>query len=98
MSEVIKVKPEELQNAAKKINELANGYQTQYKNLHAKINDMGKQWSDEGNRAFVTQVNEFSGAFDRMFELMAEYSTFLNKSAEAYILTQKRIIEEAKKI
>ena len=98
MAKQIQVTPEELINAAGRIESLAAEYQKQYNNLYSETNAMSSTWNGEDNVAFVNQIAGFQDDFVKMHQLMINYATFLRNSAKAYSDTQQAIINQAKKL
>lgn len=98
MAREIQVTPEQLENAAGKIESLAADYQTQYNNLYSETNSMASTWSGKDNTAFTDQIAGFKDDFEKMYTLMNNYADFLRKSAKAYRDTQDAIVTDARKL
>lgn len=98
MAKDILVTPEELENAAGRIEGLAREYETQYELLYTETNAMASTWSGKDNLAFTNQIDGFRDDFKKMYSLMNQYVEFLRKSAKAYRDTQDTVVAEAKKL
>ncbi len=95
---VIEVTPQELEAAAKSIEDFATDYQTQYKQLYSETQAMGSAWKGKDNTAFIDRIAGFEDDFKKMYDLMNQYADFLRKSAKAYQTTQDNVVSEAGKL
>lgn len=86
---IIRVTPEALDSAAKRIETTAGDYQTQYKAFYTLIDELNSTFTGEAYDAFKQKVGEFEDDFNKMWSEMNEYSTFLGNSATAYRNTQE---------
>ncbi len=98
MATKIQVTPEELDKAAKIIENLATDYQNLYTQFYKETDDMGTSWKGEDNQAYIGRINEFKTDFDDMFGLMIKYVEFLRTTANAYRDTQNDIITQTKNL
>jgi len=96
MSKKIVVQPAELESTAQKIETQASNYEAIYKSLFDEVDGMKAVWQDEANVTFTNQVQGFMDDFQKMTELMRQYSEFLKKSAATYRATQEDIIAKAR--
>lgn len=96
MARVIEVTPEDLRNAATKIENLAGEYKTQYDTLYKETSSMASTWAGKDNQAYTDQIAGFKDDFEKMYSLMNQYVEFLRSSAKAYQDTQDAIVTEAK--
>ncbi len=93
------VETAELESAALKIENLTSQYHNDYTELYSlvdSLNDLGA-WQGADNVAFVNQIKEFKNDFERMEQLMKDYSGFLRKTASGYKTTQGYITSQANK-
>lgn len=93
------VETAELENAALKIENLTNQYHNDYTELYSlvdSLSDLGA-WQGTDNVAFVNQIKQFKNDFERMEQLMKDYSGFLRKTASGYKTTQGHITSQANK-
>lgn len=96
MATIIKVTPELLTAAATEIEGKATNYQAQYQKLYDATNAMSASWTGKDNLAYTTQIEGFRDDFDKMYNLMTEYATFLKNAAKSYSETQDIIEKQAK--
>ena len=94
----IKVTPQELKSAAKKISTLATTYETNYKSLYTAVNDMASSWTGKDNIAFTNQIKGFEDDFKKMKQLMDKYAEYLQKTGDTYQNTLNAIEADAKKL
>ena len=95
MARRITVTPEQLNVAAAKIESLAMSYQKTYVRLYTEIANMRSAWDGADNIAYTAQVNGFEDDFQKMYQLMRDYASFVRKSASSYQRTQDSIINSA---
>lgn len=99
MAATILVTPEELEGAAKKMEELAGEYEAKYTELYGEVEKMSQtSWTGNDSAAYVQQIDGFREDFEKMKKLMDSYALFLRNSAKAYRETQQSIAEAAKKL
>lgn len=98
MATIIKVTPEELTKASTQIEGKATNYQGQYLKLYEHTSAMGASWSGKDNQAYINQIEGFRDDFDKMYNLMTEYATFLKNAAKSYSDVQDTITEQASKL
>ena len=98
MARTIEVTPDMLDTAAGKINVLAGEYKQQYDALYNETNAMASTWSGRDNQAYIQQIAGYKDDFEKMHNLMIQYSEFLKKSAKSYRDTQQTVVDQAKKL
>ena len=98
MARNIMVTPEQLENTAGAIEDLAGEYQTQYKTIYNEADAMAASWTGEDNVAYINQIKGFQDDLQKMYNLMMSYADFLRKSAAAYRQTQDEITADAKRL
>lgn len=98
MAKTIQVTPDQLDTTASKIEGLAGDYKEQYDLLYSETGAMATAWEGKDNIAFIDQINGFKDDFDKMYNLMNSYATFLRDSAKAYRETQNAVTTAAKKL
>lgn len=98
MARVITVTPEQLENAAGKIEGLAADYKASYDQMYSTTGDMASTWSGQDNTAFINQINGFKDDFQKMHSLMLSYADFLRRSAKAYRETQENVVNQARSL
>ncbi len=98
MAKMIQVTPEMLKKAAISIDGLASEYKAQYEALYNETGAMASTWQGKDNVAYTEQIAGFKDDFQKMQQLMLNYSDFLKKSAQAYIEIQENIAAQARKL
>jgi len=94
----ITVTPEQLNNAAAKIDQSSGEYQRTYTQLYTEVESMRAAWDGADNAAFTSQIKGFEDDFQLMHKLMNDYAEFLKISAKNYDTTQNDIISQASKL
>lgn len=97
MARIIEVTPQQLETAAKSIDQLAGEYQTQYQSFYRETGAMA-QWRGADNQAFLQRIEGFKDDFEKMKNLMNQYADFLRRSAKAYRDTQDSVVKEAQSL
>lgn len=98
MARTIMVTFDDLERAAKQIENLAGDYQTQYNALFSETEAMAATWQGKDNIAYISQIEGFKDDFKKMYDLMISYSDFLKQSANQYRKSQEHVTEQAKKL
>jgi WXG100 family type VII secretion target len=98
MARTIMVDPAKLEAAAQKMDSQAAEYQQQYNKLFSEVDGMAAAWQGADNIAFTTQIKGFMDDFQKMVQIMNQYSEFLRLSAKTYRETQNEIISAAKRL
>lgn len=96
MGDIIRVQPAVLETTASKIEGQATDYESIYKSLFSEVDGMAAAWQGSDNVAFTSQIKGFMDDFQKMTELMRQYSEFLKQSAATYRNTQEDITAKAK--
>ena len=69
----------ELENAAKKIDSLADTYHENYTKLYDYVKMLGDMsWQGKDNEAFTNQINQFRNDFENMEHIVRDYKTTQN--------------------
>lgn len=98
MAKTIRVTPEQLTNAAAKIEGLAEEYKTLYERFYTETNAMSASWKGRDNIAFINQIDGFKDDFEKMFNAMTRYAEFLKTHAKTYSDAQDAVVAQAKKL
>ncbi|MBI0578052.1 MULTISPECIES: WXG100 family type VII secretion target [Bacillaceae] len=98
MARSIMVDPAKLEDAANKIDQQSAEYERLYKALFQEVDGMQAAWQGQDNVAYTTQIKGFTDDFQKMTQLMRQYSDFLKVSAKTYRNTQQDIISGAKRL
>ncbi len=92
----IVVSTDDLDRAAKEVASKASDYEQNYNALYNLVNDLKSAWAGTDNNAYTDQINGFKNDFQKMKQLMDEYSEFLSNTAATYRQTQEEIAAKAK--
>jgi WXG100 family type VII secretion target len=98
MARSIMVEPAKLEATANKVDQQAADYERTYKALFSEVEAMGAAWQGADNMAYVSQIKGFMDDFQKMSQLMRQYSEFLKMSAKTYRDTQNEVINQAKRL
>lgn len=83
--ESTKVTPEILRNQAAKVDEEANRYYSEYRNLLSDVGEMTTtDWTGQDANEFRDKVGNFEPDFNKMKELMNDYANYLRQAADNY--------------
>ncbi|MCM3567293.1 WXG100 family type VII secretion target [Neobacillus mesonae] len=98
MARSIMVDPARLEEASAKIDAQSAEYEKLYKALFNEVDGMQAAWQGQDNVAYTTQIKGFMDDFQKMSQLMRQYSEFLKMSAKTYRNTQNDIVSAAKRL
>lgn len=87
-----------LENASKKLAELADVYTKLYEQLLQEANTMGTAWEGEDNLAFVDQINGFTEELQQMAKKLQLASEIIDNEKRNYQVHQDNTIGVAKKL
>ena len=98
MGKVIRVTPEELEKASKKMQSLSETYTEIYTQLLQEASTMGAAWEGEDNLAFVEQINGFCDELKMMASKLSLASQALEQQRVNYVTRQENNITQVKKL
>ena len=98
MGKTIRVTPEELGAAAKKMFDHSTTYRKIYALLMQDAETMGSAWEGDDNRAFVEQIRGFCQKLEDMAKKLELAGTALKQQQENYAKRQQANIEQVKKL
>ncbi|GHH98740.1 hypothetical protein AM1BK_22830 [Neobacillus kokaensis] len=98
MARSIMVDPAKLEEASNKIDSQSAEYEKLYKALFNEVDGMQAAWQGQDNVAYTTQIKGFMDDFQKMTQLMRQYSEFLKMSAKTYRNTQSDVVSAAKRL
>lgn len=98
MGKVIRVTPEELESASKKVAEISDTYTSIYNQLINQAGQMGSAWEGEDNLAFVNQINGFCEELKQMADKLKVASDALMKQKINYAQRQEANITQVKQL
>lgn len=89
---------EDMEKAAKRLQELSDTYTQIYKELMQEANTMGAAWEGADNLAFVEQINGFTEELKTMAAKISSASQALDKQRANYVARQDNNITQVKKL
>lgn len=98
MGKVIRVTPEELEAASKKLSEFSATYTQIYQQLMQQTNEMGTAWEGEDNQAFVNQISGFCDDLKLMADKLQTASEALMQQKSNYSARQQANMEQVKQL
>lgn len=98
MGRRITVSPEYLRKASMNISREAQLYQGDYTKMYQEVDAMVNSWSGVDNQAFVSQIKGFVPELNKMYQLMQQYSNFLNQTAQVYERVQNETAAYARRL
>lgn len=98
MGKVIRVTPEELEAASKKMHEFSGTYTQIYQQLMQEAGAMGTAWEGEDNIAFVNQITGFCEELKLMADKLQTASDALLQQKTNYSNRQQANIEQVKQL
>lgn len=93
---LISVETIEIKDASDHVKKKAAEYEEEYTDLFKTVKSLEEAWAGKDNVAFADQIEGFRDDFDRMKDLMVEYSSFLSKTYDAYTTAQNELEKKAK--
>ncbi len=98
MGKRIRVTPQELDAASKKLAELSETYTGIYTQLLQVAGTMGEAWEGEDNLAFVDQINGFNDDLKNMANKLQTASQALEQQRTNYVNTQENNTVQVRKL
>ncbi|MDR2591058.1 MAG: WXG100 family type VII secretion target [Oscillospiraceae bacterium] len=98
MGKVIRVTPEQLEQASKKLAEYSQTYTQIYQQLMQEANTMGTAWEGEDNLAFVNQITGFTEELRLMASKLQTASEALNTQRMNYKNRQEANISQVRNL
>lgn len=98
MGKKVRVTPEELDSASKKLGEFSDTYTDIYSQLMQEAGTMGEAWEGEDNLAFVQQINGFCEELKAMAAKLKTAADALHQQKVNYAARQEANITEVKKL
>ncbi len=97
MSErTIRVQPSELSSASKNIANYRNNFIDAYEDLVNKVKELtNSTWGGTDADAFAQKINLFKSDFQKMDVILQDYSSMLERAAEAYRQAQTNVTNNA---
>ena len=97
--ESIQVTPANLRKAATDVENMANEYQRQYKELFGLVEKFTTtDYQGKDAKEFCDKVKDFDDDFLKMKQLMDEYASFLRKAASDYEANQDNLSSQIKSL
>jgi WXG100 family type VII secretion target len=98
MGKILRVTPEQLETASKKLAGLSGSYTDIYKQLLQQAGTMGASWEGADNLAFVDQINGFCQDLSDMAQKLQTASDALHRQKTNYATRQENNITQVKKL
>lgn len=98
MGKRIRVTPQELDAASKKLAQLSETYTGIYTQLMQAAGTMGEAWEGEDNLAFVDQINGFNDDLKNMATKLQTASQALEQQRVNYVNTQENNTVQVRKL
>ena len=98
MARVIAADTGNMRSVSSQITQLANEYETLYKEVLGKVQDMNATWKHDDFTAYRDEAESFREDFVKMRNEMDRYADFLITSAAAYEKAQNEAVSEAQTI
>jgi len=98
MGKRIRVTPQELDAASKKLAQLSETYTGIYTQLMQAAGTMGEAWEGEDNLAFVDQINGFNDDLKSMANKLQTASQALEQQRTNYVNTQENNTVQVRKL
>ena len=98
MADFIRVTPEMLELASRKMDDAIDRYRSLYRSLYERVDALQATWQGKDHQAYMSQIQGFEGDFSRMANLMQAYSVYLKQSAKAYCETQETIANASSRL
>lgn len=92
------VSPEYLRRTSSIICQEAEAYKKDYDEMYREVDALAGSWQGADNQAFVSQIQGFLPELNQMYQLMLQYSNFLNQSAQVYEQVQNETIAYARRL
>lgn len=89
---------EDMEKAAKKLEEISNIYTDIYKQLMQEANTMGSAWEGADNLAFVEQINGFTEELKAMATRLSVAGQTIEQQRVNYVAKQEDNITQSKKL
>ncbi|CEG28521.1 WXG100 family type VII secretion target [Bacillus sp. B-jedd] len=98
MSKRIRVTPQEMETASKKMQELSETYTGVYTQLMQAASTMGEAWEGADNLAFVDQINGFNDDLKSMADKLMTASRALETQRANYATRQESNMVQVRKL
>lgn len=98
MAKRIRVTPQELETASKKVQAISESYTEIYTQLMQQASTMGEAWEGADNIAFVNQITGFTDELRAMADKLSHASQALNTIKMNYVQRQEHNIASVKKL
>lgn len=98
MAKRIRVTPQELETASKKIQGISDSYTEIYSQLMQQASTMGEAWEGADNIAFVNQITGFTDDLKAMADKLSQASVALNTIKTNYVQRQEHNMASVKKL
>ena len=84
MASKFEAQAQAMREAAKKLQTEATNYETASKGAMAAAKNLGGQWAGDARDAFIDEQTRAEGWYKKMADLLRDYASALNVSAQKY--------------
>jgi len=95
MAGKIRVTPEQLDAHSYKVEQQRSEYITLHHKIYDEAEKMKSTWRGEANQRYCRQLEGFKSDFQRLEQLLHQYSDYLKKTADEYRKTENNLVSEA---
>ena len=95
MAGKIRVTPEQLYAQSNKVGQQKCEYTNLYHRFYDEAAKMKAIWKGEANQKYCQQLEGFRSDFQRLDQLLQQYSDYLKKTADEYRKTESNLVTEA---
>lgn len=95
MANTIRVTPEELLNAASKVESWADSYNSICNQINTSVNELNSTWGGEAHNQYVNQLNGFQDDFQNLYTLLNKYASYLRSASQKYSQAEETIKSSA---
>lgn len=92
-SNLIQVTPEEMVQAAKNVNDNIVGWQSGVSDIYKLTEELDAMWDGMANDSFNNRIAEDRPQYNRLGEMMIEYSQAIKTAANNYIQGDQQVKE-----
>lgn len=94
----INVNYDEVRAGSQFLKQKSADYDGTIQSIYARMHEMSAIWQGSDNQAFISQLESFQPQLNRMTEIINEYASYLQKSADAYEQMQQDRIQQARNL
>lgn len=77
-----------IQGEVNRLNDLLEDYRILYGKLFAEVDQSSLYWKGKDQETYIRKIHESESDFEKMFQLLQQYISFIEKSLKSYRLCQ----------